>query len=354
MSRRDRRYEDGDKDREESFDEIKDYNDRLFKKKNKRLYIAGVVVLAFAIGFILNGSMSGMTGHIIAGNDLGGDTVGQKAIDFLESATGQTIELVSVSEESGLYKVMVELNGQEMPVYCTKDGNYIIPQVIELDTDYSGANQNNELTCADIPKENEPLLQAFVVSYCPFGIQMQRILAEIVDNIPNLAGNIEVRYMGSVVNGEVTSMHGKTEAQENLRQICIREEQSDNYWDYVSCFMKEGDSAGCLINSNIEITELESCMSSSRGIGYANEDFELADQNSVTGSPSLFMNGLKVDESGFASALGLTMRSAELIKTLICCGFSSEPSVCSQTLTSESASTGLSSTYGGSSGSGTC
>jgi hypothetical protein len=33
-----------------------------------------------------------------------------------------------------------------------------------------------------------------------------------------------------VKNGKIASMHGDEEAKENLRQICIREEQKDKYW----------------------------------------------------------------------------------------------------------------------------
>ena len=54
-------------------------------------------------------------------------------------------------------------------------------------------------------------------------------------------------------------MHGDEEAQENLRQICIREEQSDKYWEYVSCFMKEGKSADCLNSSTVDEVEINAC-----------------------------------------------------------------------------------------------
>jgi len=40
------------------------------------------------------------------------------------------------------------------------------------------------------------------------------------------------------VNNTIKSMHGAAEAQENLRQICIREEQSGKYWDYVRCYIE--------------------------------------------------------------------------------------------------------------------
>jgi len=79
--------------------------------------------------------------------------------------------------------------------------------------------------CAKMNKSDQPLLQAFVVSRCPFGLQMQRIMADMIAKSPETEGYLNVRYIGSVdvENNTIRAMHGEVEAQENLRQICIRE-----------------------------------------------------------------------------------------------------------------------------------
>ena len=79
------------------------------------------------------------------------------------------------------------------------------------------------------------------------------------------------------------AMHGEVEAQENLRQICIREEQTDRYWDYVRCYMKEGKTAECLESVSIDLKELDACTNdSARGLAYAQEDFDLATSFKIT------------------------------------------------------------------------
>jgi len=60
------------------------------------------------------------------------------------------------------------------------------------------------------------------VSYCPYGTQMQRIINEVVRNISELKDNIVIRYIGSIQDGKITSMHGEKEAQENLTQIMFK------------------------------------------------------------------------------------------------------------------------------------
>jgi thioredoxin 1 len=186
--------------------------------------------------------------------------------------------------------------------------------------------------CANMTKSDKPLLEAFVVSRCPFGLQMQRIMANLVNQSKDAENYLKVRYIGSVANNTISSMHGDIEAKENLRQICVREEQSDKYWDYVGCYMKEGKSMDCLKSASIDEGRLDSCTNdTSRGLGYAQKDFDLANKYSITGSPTLLMDNKIVSESDFGTNT-TAGRSPEALKELLCCGFKNLPSFCSQEL----------------------
>ncbi|HEX7445675.1 MAG TPA: thioredoxin domain-containing protein, partial [Methanothrix sp.] len=186
--------------------------------------------------------------------------------------------------------------------------------------------------CAKAAKSDKPLLEAFIVSQCPFGLQTQRIMAETISKLPQAKDYLMVRYIGSVSNNTITSMHGDEEAQENLRQICIREEQSDKYWDYASCYMKEGNSADCLKSSSIDERALSACMNdSSRGLTYARKDFDLAKKFNITGSPTLTLNNEIASEFDFATNT-TSARSPEALKELLCCGFNKEPTFCAEQL----------------------
>ena len=188
--------------------------------------------------------------------------------------------------------------------------------------------------CANMSKSEQPLLQAFVVSRCPFGLQMQRIMADIIMESGETDRYLKVRYIGSVdeENNTIRAMHGEVEAQENLLQICIREEQPERYWDYLRCYMKEGKTAECLTSVQIDVDELNACTNTStRGLAYAREDFELAGEFKITGSPTMLMNNEIVKESNFATNT-TNARSSEAVKELLCCGFIKEPSFCSMRL----------------------
>ena len=194
------------------------------------------------------------------------------------------------------------------------------------------------MNCADIEKMEQPMLEAFIVSYCPFGLQMQRALLGITSQIPDLSQNIIVRYIIEMEDGDVTSMHGQEESDENLRQICIREEQPDKYWKYVSCFLKSGNSSQCLRTAAVSEARLSGCLAEeSRGFKYAMDDQNKTDQLDITGSPTLLLNGEMAKESDFGG------RTEQALKNMLCCGFASRPDFCSMNLSTEKVKAGFTS-----------
>jgi len=183
-------------------------------------------------------------------------------------------------------------------------------------------------------------LVAFVVSQCPYGVQMQRVFKKAIEEIPAISSFLKVKYIGSVENNKITAMHGDEEAQENLRQICIREEQKDKYWSYVSCYMQEGKSDGCLTTSGVNSTQLKACVDDvSRGIKYAKADFDLANKFSVSGSPALLLN-----EKQTVSEFDFGGRVPNAIKEIVCCGSNEKPEFCSQDISKDEVAVSFSKT----------
>lgn len=243
-------------------------------------------------------------------------------------------EVKEVKERSGVYEFKLSIgegeNIQEYTSFITKDGKILFTSGIELE---ELANQTTtttkKLTCDELDKADKPTLTAFVVSECPFGLQMQRLYSKVLTELPEIASYLQIKYIGSVEDGKITAMHGDQEAQENLRQICIREEQSSLYWPYVNCYMKaEGQSQACLTQTGVNQTSLDSCMTdANKGLKYAQADFDLASKLGVTGSPGLVLNDKQtVSEFDFGG------RVADSIKQIICCGSTTKPAFCDQTL----------------------
>lgn len=87
--------------------------------------VATVVLVAVIVLWFLSGSglLSG-SGSMISESD-----ASQMVLDFAASQ-GADASLVSSSEMSGLYEVVISIEGQEVPVYITTDGAYLIPTVV--------------------------------------------------------------------------------------------------------------------------------------------------------------------------------------------------------------------------------
>lgn len=322
----------------------------------KNIAIAVLAVAVVALGYLqMGGSLSGKT---LTPQKAADTTLAFINTNMLQGGAKATI-VGDVKSEKGIYKFDISVNGQNFSTYVTKDGTLFFPQGIEIPVSTSTPSANNasttnpapqansQQTCDTMAKASQANLEAFIVSNCPYGLQMQRILAEVAKGIPELQKNLKIKYIGSVENGKITSMHGDQEAQENLKQICIREEQPAKFFDYLSCYMQEGKTDQCLTQTQIDKTKLNSCVTNpKKGLAFAQKDFTDANKYQVSGSPTLFLNGQKASEFDFGG------RTAQAVKTLVCCGFNETQAFCSKNLPTDQASVGFSiqTTGGGSAG----
>lgn len=311
--------------------------------KNRKTYLP--IIIASLLVIILIG-MSKVRTSSFGLAFQPGQKAAQKAIDYINKnmLQGQTASLDSIEDVSGVYKFKLKIGENVYDSYITKDGRILFTSGVEISPVTSTPTTTKaaavKQTCADLAKTEAPILEVFVVSKCPFGLQMQRILNEVVKNTPEAAKYIKVEYIGEVNGNKVIAMHGDEEAQENLRQVCIREEQANKYWDYIACHIKKGDVDSCLTNAKIDKTILTGCMDdSNKGVAYIQKDFERSNKFSATGSPTLILNEKDVSEFDFGG------RTTEALKTVLCCGFNNQPSFCSQKLTTDQAASSFSETY---------
>lgn len=60
------------------------------------------------------------------------EAIAKKAVDFINKG-GQTASIESVSEESGLVKIRLTVDGNPFDSYATKDGKLLFPKAFNLD-----------------------------------------------------------------------------------------------------------------------------------------------------------------------------------------------------------------------------
>lgn len=264
---------------------------------------------------------------------------------------GMKANITSVTKENGMFKVLVEIGEgaqkQEITSYLTVDGSKFFPSVMDIaETEKKMADQSataEQAPAAEIPKTDKPTVELFVMSYCPYGTQIEKGILPVIDTL-----GAKINYTLRFVN---YAMHEKKEIDENLKQYCIQKNEPKKLSAYLKCFLKDDKKAAdCLKTVAVNATTLNSCIAatdkqfkitesyddkaswSNGSFPPFNVDKETNDKYSVKGSPTLIINGVE------ASAAGRDAKS--LLKT-ICTGFKTEPKECATELSATAPAAGF-------------
>lgn len=310
------------------------------KKSNKTPLL---IILALAAVFLIVKIFTMQSGASMT-------TLKEKTLpDTIKKILGnsdQKFKINTIKETNGVYEFELELQGttpQKYTSYITKDGKILFTSGIKLDDLNKQQNTTQptpakKASCNDLPKAEQPSLIAFVVADCPYGLQMQRVVKKALSEAPDLSSSLLVKYIGSVEKGKIISMHGDKEAQENLKQICIREEQPEKYWPYVSCYMQEGKSDECSTTAALNTTSLQACISEpKRGLAFAQKDFDAANAFKIGGSPTLLLNNKQI-----VSEFDFGGRNANSLKDIVCCASNSKSESCEKSLSTSEMATSYS------------
>ena len=117
--------------KEEHHTSHKDKDKKTFTQKvRENPWIISTVVLAVLVLIMLifgsNGSSLGKT--------ISSDEAGQNLVAYLNTQTGGGVSFVSSEpfDDSPFYEVVVSYNGENIPVYATRDGKYYSSQLVPI------------------------------------------------------------------------------------------------------------------------------------------------------------------------------------------------------------------------------
>jgi hypothetical protein len=254
---------------------------------------------------------------------------------------------------SSIYAESCPLSGDQSP--C---GTVSLNEIVSLINEWAQGNavlsDVIQLINAWAAPPQKPVVELFVMSYCPYGLQIEKGLIPVLDAL-NGSANFSVRFCSY-------AMHGKKEIDEDLLQYCIQKEDADDYLSYLRCFLAAGNSSGCLNRTKINASALAGCINStdseySVSSDYVNEstwingmfppfdvEKDLNDKYGVYGSPTFVLNGTVVG----------TVRDPKSLLATICAAYSARPAACSANLSNETPSAGFGFIDTGNNQSGSC
>jgi len=257
------------------------------------------------------------------------------------------------------------------------------------------------------PKQDKPELKFFVMSFCPYGNQMEDILRPVFDLLGNkanitphyifdkidnintyctsrsgdinqCAAYVQNKYFANLTECKKTigdnlakctdtkqyiqapsgtlyaSLHGRQEATENIREMCVWNVVGDNkkqWWDFVgainkNCTAQNADS--CWTDQakqvGLDTTAITDCFNKD-GINLIEKELELTKKFNVSGSPTVLINdqafppetAYTTDNKGTLKigkkvAIQNEYRTPNVIKEAICVGAKSIPKECNTNL----------------------
>ncbi|MCX6817457.1 MAG: hypothetical protein NTU57_01215 [Candidatus Aenigmarchaeota archaeon] len=331
-----------------------EHHEKAKSNPNMMKYVVFIVIAAvfFAVGFMVN-SFAGTAGTAKTGDQLvfisppgctdcaavepvAREVANTLKIPFVKTSYGQQIQTAGM--------VLVYDN---ISTIAGVDSEYTLKtQVCLLTKNTDICNQAQKLapptdttqpTTPEVVKSDKPVAHAFVMSYCPYGLQFMKAYVPVIELLGNKA-DVQLNFVDYV-------MHGEKEMLENTRMYCIQKEQKDKFTAYLRCFVEAGNSTGCITKAGIDSAKLDACSNALDAQFNIKKTFNestgnypaypvetvMAQQYGVGGSPTFILNGAEVSVS----------RSAEAIKQAICAAFNSPPAECSQTLSSAAEAAGL-------------
>ncbi len=324
---------------------------KFLKHKSLFSFIVPILIIALLVGVgVLKVSRDRMV-------TLKTKTIPEIVTKVAGDPTIKVKDVTKLKKVSGVYEFELSLDiggtARTFTSYMTKDAKIffttgsVVSELGKAPAAAAGAQQEQpKISCADVKKADEPKVSGFIVADCPFGLQMQRLMNKAILEQPALKTVFDIKYIGSIVDGKITAMHGDKEAQENLRQICIREEQKTLYWPYVACYMKEGKSDACLSQTGVNTVSLTACTTDvKRGLAFAQKDFDLANKFNIGSSPTLLVN-----DSQIVSEFDFGGRTADALKQVACCGSTTQGAYCSKPLSTDQVATAFSETVAAAAG----
>lgn len=168
-------------------------------------------------------------------------------------------------------------------------------------------------------------IDLFIMSQCPYAVQAENTFYMLSQRLKNKI-RLNFYYIAKEEeNGNITSLHGSTEVDEDIRQLVIFKFYPHKFWKYIfsrNTNLQNPDYKADAYIAGIDIQELQSLIAT-KGKEIFRENIKKAAQLNIQGSPTIYINGQKYDGNrSFPSLLLLlakTVGDKKILATLPVC-----------------------------------
>ncbi len=317
------------------------------------ILIIAVLLIGLAGGYLIAEKLS------LPADVLSTEDVSKKVVDFIKQMEGfseeSVIEVLEITDtDNDLYRLKLSIDGQVFVSYVTKDGHLLFPEFIDMNPP---ENQK-------IPLSEKPVVDLFVMSFCPYGNQAEDLMKPVVNLLDPVAdfnlhyiiySNYQSEDFCLSPERKYCSMHKTAEVNQDIRELCVAKYQPDKLWNFVDEINKsttvekvEEEWEAIATNIGLDIDKIKQCQAE-EGTALLDREIELTGQEylvqnpsrhqengeyktkeSIQGSPTLVINGMIYDGE----------KSTKGYQEAICAAFENVPSACAQEVESNGDSGG--------------
>lgn len=151
--------------------------------------------------------------------------------------------------------------------------------------------------------EKSKQLRLFIMAHCPYSLKVINAMGSVLQHFDRNRGAIDFRldFVGQVGDdGQLSSMHGTDELEEDLRLICVQRHypQSYQFMDYVLCRAQDvrSDQWQQCVRSPLDVDVIRQCAQGPEGQRLLRQSFQNAKALGFRGTPSWLLNNRLVME----------------------------------------------------------
>jgi predicted DsbA family dithiol-disulfide isomerase len=160
---------------------------------------------------------------------------------------------------------------------------------------WTGNSDKTTQTTLKSPGGRAVGLDLYVMSQCPYGIQVLDALSPALKKVGDSV-DFRLNYIANDNGGgSFTSLHGQGEVDEDMRQLCaMKYGKGYAYMDYITCRnqnIRSNAWESCATESGLEAAKIKACAQGQEGRQLLSASIQASDEANARGSPTIVING---------------------------------------------------------------
>jgi len=158
-------------------------------------------------------------------------------------------------------------------------------------------NKDTTKTTNTVTKVDKPLpIELYVMSKCPYGVQAEDTMFAAMKSLGEENFDLKLNYIVSDLgNGQFKSLHGQTETDGDLIQLCANEQDETKLLDLILCMNKDpnsipGNWKKCATDLEYDTDAIQNCFDNGQGAELLSKSGAASNAAGASGSPTIIVN----------------------------------------------------------------